>query len=365
MDINRGVADHAQAVSILREYRRRRQATGAFAEWFSIDPPFPDGIYGDEHLVAGAYCNGGIMPLVGGELARAAFEHGFESYGVEILEQYHRLISAEGETYLLVLPRRAEEHRRDQHEPRRPADGRLGIERDAVGAGRGPGRRRGRGLRVRPGDAVATLAGGGRLRRGGLHRLCGVGPRRRLRVPAHERPHRARGRHAARRRRVPRPAPARSCGARRAAGHARRPVPDVLDRVERLRRLPRAPGRAAPASRSSFGDGGHDDRTTHVPGWHRRSGRHPSRASATPPPRRPRIRGAICGRSFSSRPTSPTSIPVASAPRRARSATGSSWAWTTRTSPRAPHTTKATGRVSAAGAPRCSARPARPARSPS
>jgi hypothetical protein len=54
--------------------------------------------------VAGAYCNGGIMPLVGGELARAAFEHGFETYGVEILEQYHRLISAKGETYLWYFP---------------------------------------------------------------------------------------------------------------------------------------------------------------------------------------------------------------------------------------------------------------------
>jgi hypothetical protein len=104
MDINRGAADHEQAASILREYRRRRRSTGAFAEWFAIDPPFPAGIFGDDRLVAGAYCNGGIMPLVGGELARAAFDHGFESYGVEILEQYHRLISAKGETYLWYFP---------------------------------------------------------------------------------------------------------------------------------------------------------------------------------------------------------------------------------------------------------------------
>jgi hypothetical protein len=104
MDINRGVASHEQAVSILREYRRRRGTAGAFAEWFAIDPPFPGGIFGDDRLVAGAYCNGGIMPLVGGELARAAFEHGFESYGVEILRQYHQLIAANGETYLWYFP---------------------------------------------------------------------------------------------------------------------------------------------------------------------------------------------------------------------------------------------------------------------
>ncbi len=104
MDINRGMADHAQAVSILREYQRRRETTEAFAEWFSIDPPFPDGIFGDEKLVAGAYVNGGIMPLVGGELARAAFEHGMETYGVQILRQYIDMINASGETYLWYFP---------------------------------------------------------------------------------------------------------------------------------------------------------------------------------------------------------------------------------------------------------------------
>lgn len=104
MAINRGLATHAIAVAILREYRQRRQATGAVAEWFSITPPFPDGIFGDEKLVGGAYVNGGIMPLVGGELARAAFEHGFERYGVDILHQYRRMIAERGETYLWYFP---------------------------------------------------------------------------------------------------------------------------------------------------------------------------------------------------------------------------------------------------------------------
>jgi hypothetical protein len=104
MAINRGAADHAQAVSILREYQRRRGTSAAFAEWFSIDPPFPDGIFGDEKLVSGAYCNGGIMPLVGGELARAAFDHGFEEYGVDILRRYFALASERCETYLWYFP---------------------------------------------------------------------------------------------------------------------------------------------------------------------------------------------------------------------------------------------------------------------
>ncbi|MFQ6037818.1 MAG: hypothetical protein ACE5LV_04290 [Candidatus Aminicenantales bacterium] len=104
MDINRGVASHEQAVSIIQEYQKRRTRTSAFAEWFSIDPPFPDGIFGDERLVRGAYVNGGIMPLVGGELARAAFEHGHETYGADILRRYHRLISQTEASYLWYFP---------------------------------------------------------------------------------------------------------------------------------------------------------------------------------------------------------------------------------------------------------------------
>jgi len=104
MAINRGAADHGQAVAIIREYQRRGAEGRAFAEWFSIDPPFPDGIFGDARLVRGAYVNGGIMPLVGGELARAAFEHGCEEYGVEILARYHQLISQNGEAYLWYFP---------------------------------------------------------------------------------------------------------------------------------------------------------------------------------------------------------------------------------------------------------------------
>lgn len=104
MAINRGIASHEQAVSIIREYQERRESSSAFAEWFSIDPPFPDGVFGDERLTGGAYVNGGVMPLVGGELAKAAFEHGYEAYGVDILERYAKLIAETGQTYLWYFP---------------------------------------------------------------------------------------------------------------------------------------------------------------------------------------------------------------------------------------------------------------------
>ncbi len=104
MAINRGLATHEIAVAIIKEYQRRHQTTKAFAPWFGIDPAFPDGVFGDEKLVAGAYINGGIFPLCGGELARAAFEHGFERYGYETLERYRKMIAARGETYLWYFP---------------------------------------------------------------------------------------------------------------------------------------------------------------------------------------------------------------------------------------------------------------------
>ncbi|MCB1122124.1 MAG: hypothetical protein KJT03_11280 [Verrucomicrobiae bacterium] len=104
MNINREVTSLEQARSILSEYQRRKTHTQSFAEWFTIDPPFPDGVFGDEKLVGGAYCNGGIMPLVGGELARAYLESGYEQIGVETLKQYYDMIREKGETYLWYFP---------------------------------------------------------------------------------------------------------------------------------------------------------------------------------------------------------------------------------------------------------------------
>lgn len=39
-DINRGVTNLEQSRSIIEEYMARRDTTSAFAEWFSIDPPY-------------------------------------------------------------------------------------------------------------------------------------------------------------------------------------------------------------------------------------------------------------------------------------------------------------------------------------
>jgi hypothetical protein len=106
--LNRGVLRPAQGRAIVDEYYRRAQQRGAtFAEWYSIDPPFPPGDFGlagHKGERPGEYVNGGIMPLVGGELARGAFRYGTERYGFDILARYHALISATNASYLWYFP---------------------------------------------------------------------------------------------------------------------------------------------------------------------------------------------------------------------------------------------------------------------
>jgi hypothetical protein len=106
--LNRGVLRASQAHDIVNEYYRRGLERGTtFAEWYSIDPPFPAGSYGLAGRPGeepGEYVNGGIMPLVGGELARGAFRYGAESYGFAILHRYHFLVSSTGASYLWYYP---------------------------------------------------------------------------------------------------------------------------------------------------------------------------------------------------------------------------------------------------------------------
>ncbi|MEF3273585.1 MAG: hypothetical protein K6356_04175 [Chloroflexus sp.] len=107
--LNRGVLSESQGRAIVGEYLRRLNDPNriAFAEWYSIDPPFPAGAFGMNNRLGerpGEYVNGGIMPLVGGELARGAFRYGYEAYGFNILQRYIDLIERTGATYLWYYP---------------------------------------------------------------------------------------------------------------------------------------------------------------------------------------------------------------------------------------------------------------------
>jgi hypothetical protein len=96
-DMNRGVTNLEQSRSIIEEYIERRKTTDFFAEWFSIDPVYEK--FAD--LTAGQYVNGGISPFTAGELAKAAFNNGYEEYGYDILERFADLTERDNCIYFL------------------------------------------------------------------------------------------------------------------------------------------------------------------------------------------------------------------------------------------------------------------------
>ncbi len=111
-NLNRGdFVPYSRAVKVIQAYQERIKTTRwkggkIFQEWFSINPNYGGSKWGtaaaDE---SGEYVNGGIMPLVGGELSRAAFEHGFEAYGFQELSEYIALTKSWGnKTYLWYWP---------------------------------------------------------------------------------------------------------------------------------------------------------------------------------------------------------------------------------------------------------------------
>ena len=96
--LNRGVFTQEQAATVIEEYLSRKDH--AFAEWFSIDPPYDK--FGN--FERNSYINGGIASFVAGELAKGAFEHGYEAYGWDILNRLRDLIIRDRELFFLYDP---------------------------------------------------------------------------------------------------------------------------------------------------------------------------------------------------------------------------------------------------------------------
>lgn len=91
-DINRGLPTEEMAQSIVRTYLDLKESNrkNSFAEWYGIHPPvYPH--FAD--YLPGSYMNGGVNTIVGGELAKAAFQHGYEKYGVDILNRINDLMT--------------------------------------------------------------------------------------------------------------------------------------------------------------------------------------------------------------------------------------------------------------------------------
>ena len=99
-DINRGVTSLEQSRLIIKEYLRRKETTNLFAEWFSIDPPYEKFASHER----GKYVNGAISPFTAGELAKAAFNNGFEEYGWDIIQRFMKILERDNAIYFLYNP---------------------------------------------------------------------------------------------------------------------------------------------------------------------------------------------------------------------------------------------------------------------
>lgn len=96
-DVNRGLPDEAMSQSIIQSYLDLKEKTNdkSIAEWYSLYPAVSPDWAGVE---AGTYVNGGILIVTAGELAKAAFQHGYEEYGADILRRLFALSKKSDDT---------------------------------------------------------------------------------------------------------------------------------------------------------------------------------------------------------------------------------------------------------------------------
>ena len=97
-DMNRGLMPVADCRKTIEEFRRRRQTTDCFAEWFTVDPPYD---FTFARHPRGDYVNGGVCLFTAGELAKAALENGYEAYGWDILVRMKEMAARDGTLYFL------------------------------------------------------------------------------------------------------------------------------------------------------------------------------------------------------------------------------------------------------------------------
>ncbi len=98
--MNRDIG-HEKCVEIIKTYQKiRNEMPGSSpGEWYTIFPPFEYGFGAGDTTRKWDYMNGGVTPIVAGELAHGAFEHGYEKYGVDILRRI-RDLTAKTNNYL-------------------------------------------------------------------------------------------------------------------------------------------------------------------------------------------------------------------------------------------------------------------------
>jgi hypothetical protein len=91
--VNRGIGEE-QIASIIEKYQelKRNLPPRSPGEWYAVYPPYESGFGGDNERWQ--YMNGGVQVHAARELARGALEHGFESYGADILARVRDLGAA-------------------------------------------------------------------------------------------------------------------------------------------------------------------------------------------------------------------------------------------------------------------------------
>jgi len=91
-DINRGAPTREMAASIINAYREveKKTSSESVAAWFGIYPPV-EPQFG--RYKTGVYMNGAVLPLVGGELTKAAFQNGEEEFAVEQLKKLELIMN--------------------------------------------------------------------------------------------------------------------------------------------------------------------------------------------------------------------------------------------------------------------------------
>lgn len=99
-DMNRGVTNVEESRKIIEEYMRRKEEGQRFAEWFSIDPPYE--VFND--YTPGQYVNGALSPFTAGELAKAALNNGYESYGWDIITRFMKMVERDKTIVFLYDP---------------------------------------------------------------------------------------------------------------------------------------------------------------------------------------------------------------------------------------------------------------------
>jgi hypothetical protein len=93
--LNRGLS-HAMNVDIIKTYLdlRTKLPVGSPGEWYSIFPPFEKGF--GHHDEKWQYMNGGMAGHAMGEMARGAYENGYEKYASGVMDTMLMLIKKYG-----------------------------------------------------------------------------------------------------------------------------------------------------------------------------------------------------------------------------------------------------------------------------